>query len=156
MDGPQVDLGPSVDTEKRDASPQAATLAASDGSRDSAQKRPAATEPGALPDQDGLFAGRARTISTNLGMLSLGSDSHQKHYLGSSSGLFFSDLIGASPSDQDLDDGTLGFIDEPSWNAPDGLLESTDNHLRAMINLLRQVSLIILLLPLLPWHSFHL
>lgn len=34
----------------------------------------------------------------SLGMLSLNSDSSQKHYLGSSSGLLFTDLIGASPS----------------------------------------------------------
>jgi hypothetical protein len=31
----------------------------------------------------------------DLGMLSLHSDSRQKHYLGSSSGLFFTNLIGA-------------------------------------------------------------
>jgi hypothetical protein len=33
----------------------------------------------------------------NLGMLSLNVDSPQKHYLGSSSGLLFTNLIGASP-----------------------------------------------------------
>ncbi|KAL2807780.1 hypothetical protein BJX63DRAFT_60528 [Aspergillus granulosus] len=37
----------------------------------------------------------ARSIAMDLGMLSLHSDSRQKHYLGSSSGLFFTNLIGA-------------------------------------------------------------
>ena len=38
----------------------------------------------------------ARSVATDLGMLSLHSDSRQKHYLGSSSGLLFMKLIGAS------------------------------------------------------------
>ncbi|KAL2831339.1 hypothetical protein BJY01DRAFT_108442 [Aspergillus pseudoustus] len=37
----------------------------------------------------------ARSVAMDLGMLSLHSDSRQKHYLGSSSGLFFTNLIGA-------------------------------------------------------------
>lgn len=37
----------------------------------------------------------ARTVAMDLGMLSLQSDSRQKHYLGSSSGLLFMKLIGA-------------------------------------------------------------
>ncbi|RAH47926.1 Zn(II)2Cys6 transcription factor [Aspergillus brunneoviolaceus CBS 621.78] len=37
----------------------------------------------------------ARSVAMDLGMLSLHSDSRQKYYLGSSSGLFFTKLIGA-------------------------------------------------------------
>lgn len=37
-------------------------------------------------------------MALNLGMLSLNSDSSQRHYLGSSSGVLFTNLIGASPS----------------------------------------------------------
>ncbi|KAL4908654.1 hypothetical protein BDW74DRAFT_188554 [Aspergillus multicolor] len=40
-------------------------------------------------------AAEARSVALDLGMLSLHSDSRQKHYLGSSSGLFFTNLIGA-------------------------------------------------------------
>jgi hypothetical protein len=36
----------------------------------------------------------ARSVAIDLGMLSLQSDSRQKHYLGSSSGLFFTKLLG--------------------------------------------------------------
>ncbi|KAF4466229.1 Pyrimidine pathway regulatory 1 [Fusarium albosuccineum] len=50
------------------------------------------------PDHDGSFPERAHSVAVNLGMLSLNSDSPQKHYLGSSSGLLFTNLIGASPS----------------------------------------------------------
>lgn len=44
------------------------------------------------------FPEQAHSVAVNLGMLSLNSDSPQKHYLGSSSGLLFTHLIGASPS----------------------------------------------------------
>jgi hypothetical protein len=44
------------------------------------------------------FPEQAHSLSVNLGMLSLNSDSNQKHYLGSSSGRLFANLIGASPS----------------------------------------------------------
>lgn len=40
-------------------------------------------------------AAEARSVAVDLGMLSLHSDSRQTHYLGSSSGLFFTNLIGA-------------------------------------------------------------
>ncbi|KAF5547600.1 pyrimidine pathway regulatory 1 [Fusarium phyllophilum] len=48
-------------------------------------------------DQDESFPERAHSVAVNLGMLSLNIDSPQKHYLGSSSGLLFTNLIGASP-----------------------------------------------------------
>ncbi|RBR19992.1 hypothetical protein FVER53590_25032 [Fusarium verticillioides] len=48
-------------------------------------------------DQDESFPESAHSVAVNLGMLSLNIDSPQKHYLGSSSGLLFTNLIGASP-----------------------------------------------------------
>lgn len=42
----------------------------------------------------------ARSVAIDLGMLSLHSDSRQKHYLGSSSGLLFVKLIGAGAEAQ--------------------------------------------------------
>ncbi|KAF5689538.1 pyrimidine pathway regulatory 1 [Fusarium circinatum] len=48
-------------------------------------------------DQDESFPERAHSVAVNLGMLSLNIDFPQKHYLGSSSGLLFTNLIGASP-----------------------------------------------------------
>lgn len=42
----------------------------------------------------------ARSVAIDLGMLSLHSDSRQKHYLGSSSGLLFMKLIGAGNADR--------------------------------------------------------
>ncbi|OLN92784.1 Positive regulator of purine utilization 5 [Colletotrichum chlorophyti] len=49
-------------------------------------------------DHDDQFPDRARSVAMNLGMLSLSTDSNQKHYLGSSSGVLFTNLIGACPS----------------------------------------------------------
>ncbi|KAK1676443.1 hypothetical protein BDP55DRAFT_104585 [Colletotrichum godetiae] len=49
-------------------------------------------------EHDEEFPDRAHSVARNLGMLSLNSDSDQKHYLGSSSGVLFTNLIGASPS----------------------------------------------------------
>ncbi|KAH0422908.1 hypothetical protein CcaCcLH18_12510 [Colletotrichum camelliae] len=59
-------------------------------------KRPA--EAAGSYDHDEQFPDRAHSVAMNLGMLSLNSDSSQKHYLGSSSGVLFTNLIGASPS----------------------------------------------------------
>ncbi|KAM0490365.1 hypothetical protein ACHAP8_011640 [Fusarium lateritium] len=50
------------------------------------------------PDHDGSVPERVHSVAVNLGMLSLNSDSPERHYLGSSSGLLFTNLIGASPS----------------------------------------------------------
>ncbi|KAL4916136.1 hypothetical protein BDW62DRAFT_186848 [Aspergillus aurantiobrunneus] len=63
----------------------------------SARKRPYAAlqASDSNPASDPAPAAEARTVAADLGMLSLHSDSRQKHYLGSSSGLFFTNLIGA-------------------------------------------------------------
>lgn len=44
------------------------------------------------PDHEDSLPEGAHSIAVNLGMLSLNSDSSQKHYLGSSSGLLFTNL----------------------------------------------------------------
>lgn len=45
-------------------------------------------------DADSPLSAKARSVAIDLGMLSLQSDSRQKHYLGSSSGLLFAKLMG--------------------------------------------------------------
>jgi hypothetical protein len=45
-------------------------------------------------DADSPLSAKARSVAIDLGMLSLQSDSRQKHYLGSSSGLLFTKLMG--------------------------------------------------------------
>lgn len=70
--------------------------------------------------EDSLPEG-AHSVAVNLGMLSLNSDSSQRHYLGSSSGLLFSNLIAASPSN-------AGGSPEYNRNGPDnsaGLMSRT-------------------------------
>ncbi|KAL4999930.1 hypothetical protein BDV10DRAFT_183803 [Aspergillus recurvatus] len=60
------------------------------------RKRPhAAIQASGSNPSDPAPAAEARSVAVDLGMLSLHSDSRQKHYLGSSSGLFFTNLIGA-------------------------------------------------------------
>ncbi|CBF82145.1 uncharacterized protein ANIA_05299 [Aspergillus nidulans FGSC A4] len=60
------------------------------------RKRPhAAIRASGSEPPDPAPAAEARSVAVDLGMLSLHSDSRQKHYLGSSSGLFFTNLIGA-------------------------------------------------------------
>lgn len=49
-------------------------------------------------DEDEPMSARAHSVAVDLGRLTLNSDSAQRHYLGSSSGLLFTSLIGASPS----------------------------------------------------------
>ncbi|KAJ5111399.1 hypothetical protein N7532_001934 [Penicillium argentinense] len=45
-------------------------------------------------EADSPLSAKARSVAIDLGMLSLQSDSRQKHYLGSSSGLLFAKLMG--------------------------------------------------------------
>lgn len=54
-----------------------------------------------ISDHDETFPEKAHSVAVDLGMLSLNADSSQNHYLGSSSGLLFANLIGASPRARD-------------------------------------------------------
>lgn len=55
----------------------------------------------AQDDSQRSFNSEARSVALDLGRLSLNADSREKHYLGSSSGLIFSYLIGTPPSTAD-------------------------------------------------------
>lgn len=76
-------------------------------------------------------------------MLSLNSDSPQKHYLGSSSGVLFANLIGASPSSTGstprttftADDGTLR---STRFGWPDAQREASEQHFKSLLAILRQ------------------
>ncbi|CAG9936173.1 unnamed protein product [Clonostachys rosea f. rosea IK726] len=94
---PDVDLrsGPQVDASLDLEAPETPALPVATSAPRLSQKRSADA---VQAEQDGSFPERAHSIAMNLGMLSLNSDSPQKHYLGSSSGLLFTNLIGASPS----------------------------------------------------------
>ncbi|KAM5347538.1 hypothetical protein ACJ41O_007362 [Fusarium nematophilum] len=103
-DGPQID--PPADTEPRpldDGGHEETEIFATPGAAasQSTLQRPSrkrSADVSVQSDNDGSFPERAHSVAVNLGMLSLNSDSPQKHYLGSSSGLLFTNLIGASPS----------------------------------------------------------
>ncbi|POS75508.1 hypothetical protein DHEL01_v206102 [Diaporthe helianthi] len=94
-----------------------------------------------MSDHDESFPEKAHSVAVDLGMLSLNADSSQNHYLGSSSGLLFANLIGASPrsaeSSSVRDTGSRSFTleDEP-------LLEPAHRsyalHYRALHQFLRQ------------------
>lgn len=62
------------------------------GEEETGSKRPHA----AMEDSEveRPISAKARSVAIDLGMLSLQSDSRQKYYLGSSSGLFFTKLVG--------------------------------------------------------------
>ncbi|KAI8656220.1 Fungal-trans domain-containing protein [Fusarium sp. Ph1] len=102
--GPQIEQAPDIGSrsvdeggnEEGDTSTTPAATIPSPALQTISRKRSA--EASEQPDHDGSFPERAHSVAVNLGMLSLNSDSPQKHYLGSSSGLLFANLIGASPS----------------------------------------------------------
>lgn len=95
-----------------------------------------------MSDHDETFPEKAHSVAVDLGMLSLNADSSQNHYLGSSSGLLFANLIGASPrsressSVRETASQTFTLEDEP-------LIEPARRsyvlHYRALHQFLRQV-----------------
>ncbi|RAL10931.1 uncharacterized protein BO97DRAFT_435546 [Aspergillus homomorphus CBS 101889] len=92
---PSFDLskGPRIDQSVIGNQSQGRTPAATPiGSTEHADSVPSAQQ---TSDRDPAPSAEARSIAMDLGMLSLHSDSRQKYYLGSSSGLFFTKLIGA-------------------------------------------------------------
>lgn len=94
-----------------------------------------------MSDHDETFPEKAHSVAVDLGMLSLNADSSQNHYLGSSSGLLFANLIGASPRSREsssvCETGSRSFTleDEP-------LVEPAHRsyalHYRALHQFLRQ------------------
>jgi hypothetical protein len=106
--GPQVDVSaPAVDSQhvhemNKGASDQQSHREVSrqldtrdSGGQPSSRKR--AVDEIDESDHDSSVTEGAQSVATNLGMLSLNSDSSQRHYIGSSSGILFTALIGASP-----------------------------------------------------------
>ncbi|KAL4951879.1 hypothetical protein BDW69DRAFT_185997 [Aspergillus filifer] len=78
------------------ARPSAGDIQSQSQLQNSRKRSHAATNASGSPQlSDPTPAAEARSVAMDLGMLSLHSDSRQKHYLGSSSGLFFTNLIGA-------------------------------------------------------------
>ncbi|RBA20603.1 hypothetical protein FPRO05_08050 [Fusarium proliferatum] len=96
--GPQVDPSSDLTAPSQDERiPEDADITISSIPPAPTISRKRSAEPSGQSDQDESFPERAHSVAVNLGMLSLNIDSPQKHYLGSSSGLLFTNLIGASP-----------------------------------------------------------
>lgn len=94
-------------------------------------------------EQDEPFRERAHNVAMNLGMLSLNIDSPQKHYLGSSSGLLFTNLIGASPPSTGSTPQEVRAQTQASdldWYDDALSQELTKNHHRELYKLLKEVS----------------
>lgn len=105
----------------------------------SQNSRKRSAEPPGQADHDTLFPERARTIAMDLGMLSLNSDLPQKHYLGSSSGRLFTDLIGASPTNSQ-ESPQRGDDPHLAWNSEGSRRNINEKYMRSFITLLKQVS----------------
>ncbi|KAF4441025.1 aconitate hydratase 1 [Fusarium acutatum] len=100
--GPQVDPSSDPTAPSQDERiPEDADITISSIPPVSTSSRKRSAEASGQSDQDESFPERAHSVAVNLGMLSLNIDSPQKHYLGSSSGLLFTNLIGASPPSVD-------------------------------------------------------
>lgn len=113
------------------------SISASQGPQRS--KRP--TESHRMEDNDGSFSERAHSVAVNLGMLSLNSDSSQRHYLGSSSGLFFTNLIGASPSSNGSPSigGDETRFAASDWDLSGRSLDSPGKHYKPLYAFLQRV-----------------
>lgn len=96
---------------------------------------PAAT----AADHDEQFSEKAHSVAMNLGMLSLNSDSSQKHYIGSSSGLLFTHLIGVSPSTTDSPDMAEEPRAQPEWGLQGTANDFSSQQYRSLHIFLRQV-----------------
>ena len=86
------------------------------------------------------FSEKAHSVAMNLGLLSLNSDSSQKAYLGSSSGVLFANLVCASPSSNPSSTAVTHDLGEGP--APDILLDrqvSVQSRYRSLHYILRQV-----------------
>jgi hypothetical protein len=93
-------------------------------------------------DQDESFPERAHSVAVNLGMLSLNIDSPQKHYLGSSSGLLFTNLIGASPpSVESTPQGPPGdrYAGDLEWSDDAVAQNQNKKYHRELYSILKQV-----------------
>lgn len=96
-------------------------------------------------EHDSAFPKRAHSVAVTLGMLSLNSDSPQKHYLGTSSGLLFANLINTLPSrvwftPTTLTNGPFVYHEGRTEEHDGAVANHTNQYHRSIFNLLRQVS----------------
>lgn len=123
--------------------PEEADVSISPGPAIAAVSRKRSAEVSGQYTEDEPFTERAYTVAQNLGMLSLNIDSPQKHYLGSSSGLLFTNLIGASPPNaQSTPEGSGGYIHagDLEWHDHVSSGDCNRKYYRELYNLLKQVS----------------
>ncbi|ETS86964.1 hypothetical protein PFICI_00792 [Pestalotiopsis fici W106-1] len=139
--GPQVETSRDQDNAAGSATPQPISRgdeADRNGhARQLSLKRPLPLETDAEDAE--AFSEQAHTVSMNLGMLSLNSDSLQKHYIGSSSGLLFTHLIGASPSSNDSPSAVSeGQPTRTHWSPSEAHSTSLNEHYKSLHLFLRQ------------------
>ena len=133
--GPQIEPGSESTTQPQEADASIPSV--------STVSRKRSAEISGQYAEDEPFTERAYTVAQNLGMLSLNIDSPQKHYLGSSSGLLFTNLIGASPpSVEPTPEGSEGHIHAGNLEWHDQVLAQDYNtkYYRELYNLLKQVT----------------
>ncbi|KAF4962226.1 hypothetical protein FSARC_9678 [Fusarium sarcochroum] len=146
---PDVDLrsGPQIEPASDSARPQEertveeVDVSISPGPTVPTVSRKRSAEASGQFNEDESFTERAHTVAVNLGMLSLNIDSPQKHYLGSSSGLLFTNLIGASPpSAESTPQGSSGHIHAGDLEWHDNVLTQDYNrkYYRELYSLLKQ------------------
>lgn len=142
--GPQVDASADPTAPSQDERiPEDADVSTSSIPPVPTVSRKRSAEASGQSDQDESFPERAHSVAVNLGMLSLNIDSPQKHYLGSSSGLLFTNLIGASPpSVESTPQGPQGdkYAGELEWSDDVVAQDQNRKYHRELYNLLKQVS----------------
>lgn len=142
--GPQVDASADPTAPSQDERiPEDADVSTSSIPPVPTVSRKRSAEASGQSDQDESFPERAHSVAVNLGMLSLNIDSPQKHYLGSSSGLLFTNLIGASPpSVESTPQGPQGdkYAGELEWSDDAVAQDQNRKYHRELYNLLKQVS----------------
>ncbi|KAG4255808.1 hypothetical protein FPRO03_04756 [Fusarium proliferatum] len=142
--GPQVDPSSDLTAPSQDERiPEDADITISSIPPAPTISRKRSAEPSGQSDQDESFPERAHSVAVNLGMLSLNIDSPQKHYLGSSSGLLFTNLIGASPpSVESTPQGPQGdkYAGELEWGDDAVAQDQNRKYHQELYNLLKQAS----------------
>ncbi|KAF5026464.1 hypothetical protein F66182_1451 [Fusarium sp. NRRL 66182] len=142
---PDVDLrsGPQAEptTRQDERIAEEGDASASPGPVASSVSRKRSAETSGQFDDDESFPEQAHSVAVNLGMFSLNVDSPQKHYLGSSSGLLFTNLIGVSPtSAESTPQGSKGHAHAGDLEWHDDVLAEDYNrkHYRELYSLLKQ------------------
>ncbi|CAG7559051.1 unnamed protein product [Fusarium equiseti] len=140
--GPQIEpASESTVRSQEERAPEEAGVSVSPGPAVSAVPRKRSAEVSGQYTEDEPFTERAYTVAQNLGMLSLNIDSPQKHYLGSSSGLLFTNLIGASPPNaESTPEGSGGYVHagDLEWHDHVSALDYNRKYHRELYNLLKQ------------------